>query len=426
MTNSSYMAVPIEDTIIAYFDGRLNDADSAELLHRVSVSPEIRQAFQEHAALRHMAFRAARNTVVSPELEESVFSQVAALSKDRTRAVPVGFWSLPRVSAVVGAAAIVLLIALLSPRQSSNNPPITSQVVASQNAPSFGATSEQVPSSLLSSAISSGSVTAQSLAPASITNVRMSKEKLEAAPAPVKITPLNLPDLGEQKQNIAEPIIQIVPKAEASNDINMPTVGSPPQTMLSLRGLPDPDEAPLFEIGLASDAMPGFNAPADVIERPLPIVDLASEFALRFGFNIDSRNQIGLRLTRVTFPNMSWAATPGAFGYTVANGSIESQIGYAEEIVYKHREPMDQGLFYLTGSVGGGIYSQGSLFSCELGLEVPVSDKLMGGVSVIVSRLHQYGSEQNAVSGNGPVIFEGANIYNTLAGRMEYGLTYRF
>jgi hypothetical protein len=419
MTNSDYMmAVPIEDTIIAYFDGRLNDADSAELLHRVSVSPEIRQIFQEHEALRQMSFRAARNAVVSPELEESVFTQVAALSEDRRRLIPVAFWSLPRISAVAGAAAFVLLIATLTLVQNAND-----HSTISQSTDAFAQASVQVPAS---SDISSQQVASQTLAPAPTANGRVSDVKSIATTAPSKIIPLALPDFGEEKQSASEPVIRILPQPGESNHVNMPTVDNPPQTMRSLRGLPDPDEAPMFEIGLASDAMPGFNAPANVIEQPMPVLDLASEFALRFGFNIDARNQIGFRFTRVSFPSMAVTATPAGLGYTVVNGSIESAIGSAEELVYKHREPMDQGLFYLTGSVGGGFYTQGTLLSCELGLEVPVSDKLMGGVSVIVSRLHQYGSEQNASSGSGPVIYEGANIYNTLAGRMEYGLTYRF
>jgi hypothetical protein len=425
MMNSVYMTVPIEDTIIAYFDGRLNDADSAELLHRVSVSPEIRQIFQEHEALRQMSFRAARNAVISPELEESVFTRVAALREDRRRLIPIPFWSLPRISAVAGATAIVLLLAILAPWQSRND-----NSSASQIAPIFAQASVQSstssPVSDIRAEISPQPVTTQTFAPASIATERQSKVKSIATTAPAKIIPLDLPDFGEQKQSASEPAIQIVPKPEESNHINMPTVDNPPQTMRSLRGLPDPDVAPMFEIGIASDAMPGFNAPADLIEQPLPVADLASEFAVRVGFNIDARNQIGLRFTRVSFPSMSLTATPVGLGYTVVNSSIESAIGYAEELVYKHREPVDQGLFYLTGSVGGGFYTLGTLFSCEAGLEVPVSDKLMGSVSVIVSRLHQNPSELNALLDNGPKIYEGANIYNTLAGRMEYGLSYRF
>ena len=114
MINQNNMAVPIEDTIIAYLDGRLNDADSAELLHRVSVSPEIRQMFQEHEALRQISYRAARNAVVSPELEESLFARIAAIKESRDVVAPVPFWSMPRISAMAGVTAIIAL-ALLAP-----------------------------------------------------------------------------------------------------------------------------------------------------------------------------------------------------------------------------------------------------------------------------------------------------------------------
>src|SRR5579872_1131284 len=97
---------PIEDTIIDYFDGRLNDAEGAELLHRVSVSPEIRAIFEEHDALRQMAVRAARNISIAPELEEAVFARVAALQEEER--LPAGFWSLRRISVAAGVAAIFI------------------------------------------------------------------------------------------------------------------------------------------------------------------------------------------------------------------------------------------------------------------------------------------------------------------------------
>src|ERR1700733_11166603 len=97
----------IEDTIVAYFDGRLNDSECAELLHRVSVSPEIREIFQEHEAMRLMSYRAMRNVTVSPELEDAVFARVAALEETREKVMPVAFWTLPKISAMAGAAALI-------------------------------------------------------------------------------------------------------------------------------------------------------------------------------------------------------------------------------------------------------------------------------------------------------------------------------
>jgi anti-sigma factor RsiW len=415
------MAVPIEESIIAYLDGRLNDADSAELLHRVSVSPEIRQMFQEHEALRQISYRAARNAVVSPELEESLFARIAASEKSRDIVAPVPFWSLPRISAVAATAAIIAL-ALIAPWRTndatvnSNRSSVIASVPSGQTGivPSNSDVTSVTPSQPVTEVIpKSGNLRIAKASPISSENNNV----LADASQPVSVP----------SKTVAETVIQIVPQPSETKNINMPLVGNPPQTLRSLAGMPDLDKAPMFEIGLATDAMPGFNAPADVISQVQPVTSLATEFALRVGLNFDARNQIGLRFTRVAFPDLSVASsTPTGLGYSVANGSFESQVGYAGELFYKHREPIDEGRLYVTGSVGGGVYSLGTLISCELGLEIPVSEKLIGGVSVILSRLHQNGSEQNILSGNEPVIYEGYNIYNTLAGRMEYGLSYRF
>ena len=79
------MTSGLEDTIISYFDGGLSDADSAELLHRVSVSPEIRELFREHEMLRGLAHEATRSVMVRPEIEAQIFSRVEALAGSEQR-----------------------------------------------------------------------------------------------------------------------------------------------------------------------------------------------------------------------------------------------------------------------------------------------------------------------------------------------------
>ncbi len=100
----------LKDTIIAYFDGRLNDTDGAELLHRVSVSPEIRQIFQEHEALRQVAYRAARNVTIPSSLEESLFQRITAMEKEES--LPVGFWSSRRIATFAGVAVALFAVAV--------------------------------------------------------------------------------------------------------------------------------------------------------------------------------------------------------------------------------------------------------------------------------------------------------------------------
>src|SRR2546421_10782766 len=97
------MTAGLEDKIIAYFDGSLSDADSAELLHRVSVSPEIRELFREHEMLRDLAHEAARSVTISPEIESSLFSRIEALSGNVVREKPLLIFSRRTlVAAVLG------------------------------------------------------------------------------------------------------------------------------------------------------------------------------------------------------------------------------------------------------------------------------------------------------------------------------------
>jgi hypothetical protein len=403
----------IEDTIVAYFDGRLNDEDSAELLHRVSVSPEIREIFQEHEAIRVVAYRAARNVAVSPELEESVFARVAALQEKSEKILPLAFWTLPRISAIAGAATLIA-VGLFAPwgtsdTNSSNN----SLVQGTEMTQVTQGTAMLDGSHVVENAILNGRKFSNKIGSG---NTLSSNNMNSIADAnPVGVIPL-------QKQ--ADASIEIIPQAAKADRINMPGIGTPQPTLRSLSSLPDADNAPMFEVGLATNLMSGFNEPADV-----PQTQLLSEFAFRAAYNFDSRNQIGFRLTRVAFPELQ-TQPANLNGYTLVTGTIgQSQPGFSEEIYYKYRLPINDGLFYLTGSVGGGFYNLGSLLSGELGFEVPVSEKLIGGVSFILSRLHQNGSQEdvlNANALNGPVIYDGANVYNSLAGRFEYGMSYRF
>src|ERR1051325_4684317 len=101
------MTSGLEDKIIAYFEGELSDADSAELLHRVSVSPEIRDLFREHEMLRTLAHEATRSATIRPEIEASIFSRVEAMASKASREKPMFIFS--RRTAVALALALVLI-----------------------------------------------------------------------------------------------------------------------------------------------------------------------------------------------------------------------------------------------------------------------------------------------------------------------------
>jgi anti-sigma factor RsiW len=224
MINGGSMTVPIEDTIIAYLDGHLNDTEGAELLHRVSVSPEIRQIFQEHEALRQVAFRAARNAAVPTELEESVFARVAALENSRDRGLPVGFWSMPRISAMIGTVAIIAL-ALLAPWRAGETNLNSNHRVIAASQPAAPVGIAQATSNL-----NAGSPTASLPTESSNTTTHRNAVRESHSASNVSTLADNLP-AAQPPQSISDPVIQIIPKPDESDRINIPTVGNSPQTL---------------------------------------------------------------------------------------------------------------------------------------------------------------------------------------------------
>jgi hypothetical protein len=409
MMSADYMTIPIEDTIIAYFDGRLNDTDGAELLHRVSVSPEIRQIFQEHETLRQVAFRAARNVSVPPALEESLFQRIAVIENEES--LPLAYWSTRRISAFAGVAALLLAVAVGSFELGNSS-------VENVNHNSLPiVTGTNVHSNDLANAIpATNSVGAQG-----IRNVH----KLESGFSGTSGT--NTTNTLPSSESVFEPAmaasehaIELLPASRSVEvaRITLPSTGH--TTIESLRDIAVVDQASNFEIGLASP-FSGFGLPAT-----MPQASIFSDVSLRFAYNFDTEDQIAFKLTRGSFAGLSTISTKEP-GFTDINGQLQlQQESYAGELFYQRRETIEHGLFFVTGGVGGGFYSQGSLLSAEIGLEVPIGERFLGGVSLVVSRFHQNGSEQSLLTGNEPVIYDGSNAFNTVAGSIEYGLSYRF
>ncbi|HET6402561.1 MAG TPA: hypothetical protein VFH95_14345 [Candidatus Kapabacteria bacterium] len=389
-------AYPIEDTIIAYFDGRLNDSEGAELLHRVSVSPEIREIFEAHDALRQMAVRAAQNISISPELEEAVFARIAALQEEER--LPVGFWTLRRIAVTAGVAAILI-----------------AGVAGSFEFQNAGANSAE------SGKIKNQGISIQHMA----ANARFETAQRTFEPAyrtaieqvNSEIPGDNLTTTNDISLIVGDPssAITMHPAPEESEVASIPLPSISHATFQSLRELPPADAESKFEAGISSP-MSGFSFPGSVPQQG-PFADVT----IRAAYNLDEKNQVGLRITDGSFAGLRPAA--GA-GYT--HETMELQQGYAGELFYRHREPVVQGLFFVTGGAGGGFYSLGTMLSAELGIEVPFGERLLGGVSLIVSRLHQNGSESAILSSSTPVIYDGSNVFNSLNGSIEYALTYRF
>jgi len=393
-------AYPIEDTIIAYFDGRLNDADGAELLHRVSVSPEIRGIFEEHDALRRLAVRAAHNSAISPELEEAVFARVAALQEEER--LPIGFWTPRRVSAMAGVVAILLV-----------------GIAGSFEFQNAGASSAQGSNfmnrviSIQHDVTSSRFENVQQSERPSDPAYRMITERVNSEIPGDKISGDNV-----GKENDISPSAIMMRPAPAESEvarISLPSIGH--GTLQSLRDLSTADGESKFETAISSSPMSGFSIPGSA-----PQQGSFSDVTLRAAYNLDEKNQVGVRFTDGAF-----AGLQSVSGVGYSHVTMLLQHGYAEELFYRHREAVENGLFFVTGGAGGGIYSLGTLLSAELGIEVPFGDRLLGGVSLVVSRQHQNGSEAAFMSSSSvPVLYDGSNGFNTLAGRIEYALSYKF
>lgn len=400
-------AYSIEDKIIAYFDGRLNDADGAELLHRVSVSPEIRQIFEDHAALREMAVRAAQQTTIAPELEESLFRRIEEMRHEEK--LPVGFWNFRRLSVTAGALAIILL-----------------GVVNAIEIRNLDMRIAQIPLKSVAT-VSTGFNTAHSSFEAAKTStVPFVVDKVKAQP--VLSVAQNVKS-GSEPAIPQESDIQPTPDAISMRPVphtaevaSIPGWTPEPATLLSLRNVDEHDVSSRFEFGLASP-MSSF-----VYASPLT-PPLFSDVSASAAYKFNEQNQVGIKVTYGSFIGLS-AGRSSQQGYTLITSQMQKQSASTEELFYQHREPISGGLFFVTTGVGGGIYTLnqlGNVLSAELGIELPISNRMLGGISFVVDRLQQGGSMSQILSSSSePVIFAGSNQYRTLAGHIEYALTYKF
>ncbi len=390
-------AYSTEDTIIAYFDGRLTDAEGAELLHRVSISPEIRELFEQHSALREMAVRAVRQTTIAPELEASLFRRIEALHQEEK--LPAAFWSIRRLS-LTGALAALLLFGVVHSFEFGNSVKpqgVNNSAVKVMPAIQYDRAFVRfdAPSVTMNSKVINGAVAKE--ARTSVATEPESSHELDREP------------------DIA---MQPVPRTIQPADIEIP--GHSTSSLESLRSFQGNDEPARFELGVSSP-MSGFVAYSNLSPG------LFSDVTIRVAYNIDPNNQIGIEATGGGFVKLNTTST-NEKGYTSITGAQVLATSYAEELVYRRREAVGDGLFYVIGGIGGGIYSLGTVFTAELGIQVPFGNRMLGGVSIVADRLHQSGaSPSDMVNASSiPAIYSGARAVNTLMGHIEYALSYQF
>lgn len=433
------MKESIEDRIIAYFDARLTDDESAELLHRVSVSPEIRQVFREHETLREIARTALSTAVVRPELESALFSRIEAIAghlpdHERAKAAPL-FWSRWRAGlATVGVVALLGAAASFGPEIFEGD-----VEVASESAAVIGGTNRTDGSD--------GTYVGpdERDEPLVGTDDKRAVEKLMRA----ERTLATKHQYNERSRVIGEDGAyesdathgaNIGKSSDVSTDVRSGDVSTVAAQSIELtfvgeqRNLPEinriavsQDFQPSFEFSLENST--GFAYPASE-----PGVDPFAEPRLSIGYFIDGQNIVGARLSYGVYqvlpePTMN---RDGAFTRVIRD--LEPERHFSPGIYYTHREhSMFGSALNLDATIGAGLIPEGNTISAELGFRIPVSSRMMAGFSFGLTRVHVDAPSLNDVmyspsisAQNGPVTFEGSEIRNTLNGRIQYGIAYQF
>jgi len=182
-----------------------------------------------------------------------------------------------------------------------------------------------------------------------------------------------------------------------------------------------------FELGLQTAT--GYTLPANALN-----VQPFAEARLTADYLLDESNVVGVHITRGFFQTLPGVTSTTTSSAVILRRNLSSELEYAEELFYGHRFLLsnNSGLA-IEASAGIGLIPNGSTISVELGFKMPMSSHLMGAVGFSLSRIHsnaesldQLLSSQLANSSDTPVILRGSNIRNTLNGRLEYGLAYRF
>ncbi len=428
------MSNGLENTIIAYFDGELSDADSAELLHLTSVSPEIRTLFREHEMLRDLAQESTRSAMVSPEVESSLFSRIEALAKNPVREKATLVFS--RRTAVLGALALILISGSLGyvipkffsdgsqklavssqAKENMLQAAITPNIISSQQTENFGTKNISNPISALSSSKHSGSI---SEAPR--TQGPLEKEH----DAFTVINNANMPD-------VLEHIVSETPITKSNTKIQ-PTVLRFADIKSEIerekyspfdRKEQHLESRSLFEASLQTSS--GFTYPADAA----PIKPFAEQ-RLSIAYHITENDLIGFRLGSGLYQQLGNVTRTFDNGAELLSRSIETKRSFSEELYFSHLAPIFfAGNLLLEFSVGGGFIPNGFTLDVEAGIRIPFSESFMFGAAFALSRVHSNALSSSAVlvsenSNSKPVMLDAVDIHNTLNGRLHYGIIYRF
>ncbi len=415
------MTSGLEDRIIAYFDGELSDADSAELLHLTSISPEIRAVFREHEMLRELAHEATRSVTVSAEVESSLFSRIQALVEEPTLKKSVLVFS--RRTAVLTALALMLISGSLGyfvPKLFSSG---SSTQIASKNAPLISATlsSSVAPNLPVNNAAAFSTLHRYSAGNSELQALVSSKGEQFGAEEP------NLSDADNQvvddtrSGNILQQNIQTASVRE--EDIHS-DIGSQRYSPFDLKELP-PESHSLFEASLETSS--GFTYPADAT----PIKPFADQ-RLSFAFHITENNLVGFRIGSGLYQELGPVTSQIEGGVEILQRGIQTKRSFSEELFVSHLIPVYfVAPFTFELSLGGGLIPNGYTVGAEAGIRIPLSDAFLFDAAFALSRIHSNALSTQEIlnsesAGMQPVMIDGVDIHNTLNGRLHYGIIYRF
>ena len=105
-----------EENILAYLDGSLGADQSAELLHRLSASPDKRRLLDEHLRLKDLIALGKRPYAVSPELERSLAARLPAIRsvEQASRPFVSATKSFSRLFAAAGALGLLTIAGMMT------------------------------------------------------------------------------------------------------------------------------------------------------------------------------------------------------------------------------------------------------------------------------------------------------------------------
>jgi hypothetical protein len=459
----------IEDQIIAYFDGGLNDSESAELLHLVSVSPEIRQMFHEHETLRTLSQSALAAVTVRPEVESRLLAHIESLAAaqhtERTLLAPLAWWSQYRLvlSGVIAAAFLGGITMYYTAKSGSHTTNAFNQSELKQNGLVVSNTTSTRGNELSAPTSDASKNTVSSItepnsvaASQSVSSTHVSHHFIQHSNRVSHVSAANANETESDQNNliaqnaIAEnshsdptsneltsseitsseltPISSVTPISSNTTCV-LPPSGSTMNTLRQIVQANHESGPNMFEFRLETSS--GFSYPASG-----PTVHPFADFRASLGYAITPKNFVGARLNYGLFQTLPSVTRTSSIASVVITRDLTSTRQFAEEIYFTHREASPIGeLLQIDLTAGAGLIPNGSTISAELGFRLPFGDHFMGGISFSLTRVHSnapllqdlINSEVDGSVGNStPIIIEGSDIRNTLNGRIQYGLSYRF